>query len=89
MKDQSVNKSQSGDDAPVNGLRERLLLTRKEAAVALGLKEGTLRTWASIGRGPRYKKLSSGTRAGVRYPIEEIRAYAEDPAAYERGRRGL
>lgn len=67
---------------------EPLLLTRKQAAQALGLKEGTLRTWASLGRGPRYRKLHSGPRAGVRYPVTEIRAYAEDPAGYESRRNG-
>jgi hypothetical protein len=67
---------------------EPLLLTRKQAAQALGLKEGTLRTWASLGRGPRYRKLHSGPRAGVRYPIAEIRAYAEDPSGYESRRNG-
>lgn len=70
------------------GISERLLLTRKEAAAVLGLKEGTLRTWASLGRGPRYKKLHSGPRAGVRYSVDELRAYAEDPAAYERRQSG-
>ena len=71
------------------GISERLLLTRKEAAAMLGLKEGTLRTWASLGRGPRYKKLHSGPRAGVRYSVDELRVYAEDPAAYERRQSGL
>jgi hypothetical protein len=70
------------------GLSERLLYTRKEAAELLGLKEGTLRTWASLGRGPRYKKLHGGPRAGVRYSADELRAYAEDPAAYERHQSG-
>ena len=67
---------------------EPLLLTRRQAAAVLGLKEGTLRTWASLGRGPRYKKLHAGPRAGVRYSPDELREYATDPEAYERRRSG-
>ena len=89
MRDASSNKSGAGAGLPAIAPLEPFLLTRKQAAAALGLKESTLRTWASIGRGPRYKKLHGGPRAGVRYSIEEIRAYAQDPAAYERRRGGL
>lgn len=79
--------SNTGVNAASNSPIEPLLLTRKQAALALGLKEGTLRTWASLGRGPRYRKLHSGPRAGVRYPLAEIRAYADDPAGYENKRK--
>lgn len=89
MKSKSVSQSGGDNDAPPVSSVEPLLLTRKQAAVVLGLKEGTLRTWASLGRGPRYKKLHAGSRAGVRYSIRELQAYAEDPAAYERRRSGL
>jgi hypothetical protein len=77
-----IPKLVSAGDSPA----EPMLLTRKETARILGLKEGTLRTWASLGRGPRYRKLHSGPRAGVRYPVAEVRAYAEDPAGYENSR---
>jgi hypothetical protein len=61
----------------------KLLYTRKEAAALLGLKTATLRCWATIGRGPRYLKLHSGSRAPVRYTLEELQAYAKDPAGYQ------
>ena len=82
-------ESGMGKAAATQSSMAPLLLTRKQAAAVLGLKEGTLRTWASLGRGPRYKKLHSGSRAGVRYSVDELRVYAEDPAAYERLRSGL
>ena len=87
MKPDSASQSDGSKGPAADSSMAPLLLTRKQAAVVLGLKEGTLRTWASLGRGPRYKKLHGGSRAGVRYSVDEVRAYAEDPAAYER-RRG-
>lgn len=86
MKASQDNRSSKGEHPAVPSSMPPLLLTRKEAAAVLGLKAGTLRTWASLGRGPRYKKLHSGPRAGVRYSVEELRAYADDPAEYERRR---
>lgn len=89
MKQHSASEPGGDKLAPMSSSITPLLVTRKEAAMVLGLKEGTLRTWASLGRGPRFKKLHGGSRAGVRYSVEELRAYAEDPAAYERRRGGL
>jgi hypothetical protein len=89
MKSNSAIQSDGSTRAATDLSMAPLLLTRKEAAKVLGLKEGTLRTWASLGRGPRYKKLHGGSRAGVRYAVDELREYAEDPAAYERRRSGL
>jgi hypothetical protein len=89
MKSHRANQTGDANQAPAPPPVAPLLVTRKQAAAVLGLKEGTLRTWASLGRGPRYKKLHSGSRAGVRYSVDELRAYAEDPAAYERRRNGL
>jgi len=88
MRSNSASQSDGSREAATPSSMAPLLLTRKEAASVLGLKEGTLRTWASLGRGPRYKKLHGGSRAGVRYAVDELRAYAEDPAAYERRRSG-
>jgi hypothetical protein len=89
MRSDSASQSKGTRDVATRSSMAPLLLTRKEAAAVLGLKEGTLRTWASLGRGPRYKKLHSGPRAGVRYSVDELREYAEDPAAYERLRSGF
>lgn len=89
MKSNPSIESGGGKDAATQSSIAPLLVTRKQAAAVLGLKEGTLRTWASLGRGPRYKKLHGGSRAGVRYSVDELRSYAEDPAAYERRRGGL
>jgi hypothetical protein len=88
MKPDSASQSGGRNGTAADSSIAPLLLTRKQAAVVLGLKEGTLRTWASLGRGPRYRKLHGGSRAGVRYSFDEVRAYAEDPAAYERRRSG-
>ncbi len=89
MTDDLQQKPRRGLGSPFCLHIEPLLLTRKQAAEMLGLKEGTLRTWASLGRGPQYRKLHNGPRAGVRYSVEELRLYAKDPAAYEKRRGGL
>lgn len=89
MKSNSASQRGGGNASVTDLSITQLLVTRKQAAAVLGLQEGTLRTWASLGRGPRYKKLHGGSRAGVRYSVDELRAYAEDPAAYERRRSGL
>ena len=89
MKSDPTSQSGGSTHAATHSSMAPLLLTRKEAAAVLGLKEGTLRTWASLGRGPRYKKLHGGSRAGVRYLVDELRAYAADPAACERRRSGF
>lgn len=89
MKESLPDKSTTKKSTAAESIVGPLLLTRKDAAKVLGLKEGTLRTWATLGRGPQYRKLHDGPRAGVRYPIEEVQAYAQDPAAYERKRSGM
>jgi hypothetical protein len=89
MSEPVTERSKTKRSTTIDSIVGALLLTRKDAAKVLGLKEGTLRTWATLGRGPRFKKLHDGPRAGVRYPIEEVQAYAQDPAAYERKRSGL
>ena len=38
------------------------LLNEKELAPLLGVSIGTLRYWRSIGRGPRYRKISQLVR---------------------------
>ena len=70
--------------AAIRPFVRKLLYTREEAAALLGLKTATLRCWASIGRGPRYLKLHDGSRAPVRYALEELEAYAKDPSGYQR-----
>ena len=89
MKKKTRKKKNRLAEAPVEPGIEQILLTRKQAAAALGLKTATLRCWATVGRGPRYRKLHAGSRAPVRYAVSELRLYAEDPIAYERKRNGL
>lgn len=50
------------------------LLTTKEAAEHLGLKEVTLRTWRRTGSGPMYVELSP---RAVRYRPEDLQSFAE------------
>jgi hypothetical protein len=57
-------------------------LTRREAAEVLRLKESTLRTWATNGRGPGFMRLGEGRSARVRYPASEVARFASDPIGY-------
>lgn len=48
------------------------LLTDREAAIVLRMKESTLRKWRLIQRGPVFIKLPTG---GVRYPAERLEEF--------------
>ena len=61
-----------------------IALTRPEVAARLGLKEGTLRVWATKGRGPKFVKLGLSQRSPVRFLEAEVDRYLADPEAYER-----
>ena len=72
---------------PTGGLTSAWL-KRSQAAEYLGYKEGTLRTWASQGKGPRYKKYGTGRGSRVRYAREEVVRFAQDPTRYEQNLNG-
>lgn len=57
-------------------------VSRKHAAMFLGLSEATLATWASNGHGPAFIKLSNGRSGCVRYRLSELEKFASDPASY-------
>jgi hypothetical protein len=57
-------------------------ISREAAAAFLGLSPATLASWASLGCGPRFSKLSGGRSAAVRYSLLELRRFAEDPTGY-------
>ena len=69
-----------------NGGLNSAWLKRRDAADYLGLKESTLRAWASQGRGPRYRKYGTGRGSRVRYAREDVIRFAEDPTGYEANR---
>lgn len=50
-------------------MTDDLLLTEQDAADYLGMSPGTLREWRSLGKGPPYLKLPTGT---VRYRQEDL-----------------
>ena len=57
-------------------------VSREHAALFLGLSPATLASWATLGVGPKFSKLSSGRSAAVRYSLLELRRFAEDPVGY-------
>lgn len=57
-------------------------VSRKDAAMFLGLSEATLATWASDGHGPSFIKLSNGKSGCVRYRLSELEKFVSDPASY-------
>lgn len=63
------------------------LLTRPQAAAFLNLSPNTLRRWYADATGPRVVKLGVGRASRVRYPIAELRAFANDPAGYSQQAR--
>lgn len=57
-------------------------VSREKAAAFLDLSPSTLASWASLGIGPRFTKLSDGQSGAVRYSLAELRQYMSDPQAY-------
>lgn len=57
-------------------------VSREKAAAYLDLSPSTLATWASLGIGPRFTKLSDGQSGAVRYSLADLRSYMADPQAY-------
>ncbi|GEM29526.1 hypothetical protein NN3_05330 [Nocardia neocaledoniensis NBRC 108232] len=49
-------------------------LTRKEAAVYMGIHPRTLANWAATGRGPRYSKPSGSS---CMYRLDDLDAFLE------------
>ena len=56
----------------------KLNFTREELAAMLGLKVGTLASWACRGRGPRFWKR----KTRVLYRAGDVAAWLDDPVAY-------
>lgn len=51
------------------------LIDSHAAAALIGIKKGTLETWRSLGKGPRFIKYGNTQRAGVRYQRSEVLAW--------------
>jgi predicted DNA-binding transcriptional regulator AlpA len=56
---------------------KRRLLTRGQAAEALGVSQATLSRWAAERTGPAFVKLGASEKAGVRYPEDSIDEFIE------------
>lgn len=50
----------------------RRLLTRREAAMFLGVSSATLSRWAAERTGPPFVKLSNSENGSVRYPSDSL-----------------
>ena len=53
------------------------LITTKELAEYLQLKEDTLRNWRSQGEGPPYVKFGDNRRSAVRYDVDKVQAWIQ------------
>jgi hypothetical protein len=63
------------------GLPDRFV-SRSQAAEFLGLSVSTLASWATLGHGPAFSKLSAGRSGCVRYSLAELQRFVGDPQAY-------
>lgn len=63
------------------GLPDRFV-SRSQAAEFLGLSVSTLASWATLGHGPTFTKLSAGRSGCVRYSLAELQRFVGDPQAY-------
>lgn len=63
------------------GLPDRFV-SRSQAAEFLGLSVSTLASWATLGHGPTFTKLSAGRSGCVRYSLAELQRFVADPQAY-------
>ena len=50
-------------------------LTTQELADRWGVREGTLRNWRSLGKGPQYKKVGEGPRGYIVYDKSDVAEY--------------
>lgn len=57
--------------------RQTQNLTPAEVAARLGVAQGTLANWRSLGTGPGYIKLNGGR---VRYPLQNLVQYERECA---------
>ncbi|HXJ94873.1 MAG TPA: helix-turn-helix domain-containing protein [Terriglobia bacterium] len=55
---------------------ENRLLSTREAAEFLGVKECTLKWWRQRNYGPPFLKLTDGPKARVRYPAFDLQEWA-------------
>ena len=62
---------------------------RITAAHILGVSPITLRRWAMATppHGPKFTKHGSTKQARTSYPLAELRAYVDDPVAYDAARQ--
>lgn len=52
-------------------------------ASMLNLSIHTIRDWRKQGRGPQPIKLTPGRQGRIRFTLEEVRRWQENPEAYE------
>lgn len=64
-----------------------VLMSRRDAAAALGVATSTLVKWRREGRGPRPLRLTDGPRGRCVYRREDVERFAADPVRYEREHR--
>jgi len=57
---------------------EQQLLTRREAAQYLGVKDNLLARWAMLGKGPSYIKMGEGIKCHVRYAKSDLLKYIDE-----------
>ncbi len=66
-----------GKDDKRDGRATRRLLTRAEAAAYLSVSAATLSRWAHLRCGPKFVKLTSAAKSGVRYSVADLDAFIE------------
>ena len=54
-----------------------MALQEQDLAKRLNLSRRTLQNWRSIGKGPRFLKLSPGRGGRVRYRLEDVLAWEQ------------
>lgn len=64
-----------------------VLMSRRDAALAIGVSPSTLVKWRREGRGPRPLRLTDGPRGRCVYRREDVEAWSADPQRYEREHR--
>jgi hypothetical protein len=62
------------------GLLPDRFITPAVAAEFLSVSSATLAWWRCQGCGPEYRKLGSGRSAAIRYSLEALRRFMDDPA---------
>lgn len=72
----STSRTATGADA-MSPVRDRRLMTRRDAAEYLGVSQATLSRWAAERTGPPFVKLHDGEAGAVRYPSDLLAAFLE------------